>query len=189
MQPTNHDNPNLMMFLALQAMQQQMQRAEDRAAAQSQAQAAQMEAMTERISGTPGGIHAGGGNKSRAKGRHPEKLERDVDYASFLQWEKTWNLYVISDNLETLTDQQKTAVFFSFFTKELLSNLEYRFKINIDADQRVEDIFDTMKTYLKGQRSMVLARYNLFTRKLQHGETFENFAIWPKPSRDPMAPP
>ena len=117
----------------------------------------------------------GGGNKSRAKGRHPEKIERDVDYASFLQWEKSWNLYVISDNLETLTEQQQTAVFFSFFTKELLSDLEYRFKININAGQKVEDIIETMKTYLKGQRSMVLARYNLFTRRQQYGETFEDW--------------
>ena len=84
----------------------------------------QMQAIAEKISGTPTGGHAGGGNKIRAKGCHPEKVERDVDYASFLQWEKSWNLYVISDSLETLTDQQKTAVFFSFFTKELLSDLE-----------------------------------------------------------------
>ena len=97
------------------------------------------------------------------------KLERDVHYASFLQWEKSWNLYVISDNLETLTDQQKTAVFFSFFTKELLGDLEYCFKINIDADQLADDIVTTMKDYLKGQRSMVLARYNLFRRRQQHG--------------------
>ena len=134
-----------------------------------------MQQLAEKIGGAPEGGQAGGGNKSRAKGRHPDKLERNVDYASFLQWEKSWNLYVISDNLESLTDQQKTAVFFSFLTKELLSDLEYRFKINIDADQRVEDIFETMKTYLKGQRSMVLARYNLFTRRQQNGETFEDW--------------
>ena len=111
-----------------QAMQQQMQRAEDRTAAQSQAMAAQMEGIAERIGGSPEGIHAGGGNRSRARDCHPEKLERDVDYASFLQWEKSWNLYVISDNLNTLADQQKTAVLFSFFNKELLSDLEYRLK-------------------------------------------------------------
>ena len=77
--------------------------------------------------------------------------------------------------METLTEQQQTAVFFSFFTKELLSDLEYRFKINITADQKVEDILETMKTYLKGQRSMVLARYNLFTRRQQYGETFQDW--------------
>ena len=32
-----------------------------------------------------------------------------------------------------------------------------------------------MKTYLKGQRSFILARYNLLTRKQHHGETFEDW--------------
>ena len=32
-----------------------------------------------------------------------------------------------------------------------------------------------MKEYLKGQRSMVLARYNLFTRRQQQGDTFEDW--------------
>ena len=86
------DNPNLLMVQALQQMQHQQQEF--------------MTQMAERFGGEPGTSHGGGGNKSRAKGRHPEKIERDVDYASFLQWEKSWNLYVISDNLETLTEQQ-----------------------------------------------------------------------------------
>ena len=76
-----------------------------------------MAQITERLDGNQENRHGGGGNKSRAKGRHPEKIERDMDYAPFLQWEKSWNLYVISDNLETLTEQQQTAVFFSFFHK------------------------------------------------------------------------
>lgn len=41
--------------------------------------------------------------------------------------------------------------------------MEYRFKINIDADKKVEDISETTKTYVKGQRSMVLVRYSRFT--------------------------
>ena len=32
-----------------------------------------------------------------------------------------------------------------------------------------------LKEYLKGQRSMVLARYNLFTRRQQQAETFEDW--------------
>ena len=64
---------------------------------------------------------------------------------------------------------------FSLFTKELLSELEYRFKIDITANQKVADVLDKMITYLKGQRSMVLARYNLFTRRQQRGETFEDW--------------
>ena len=56
-----------------------------------------------------------------------------------------------------------------------MGDLEYRFKININADQKMEDIIETMKTYLKGQRSMVLARYNLFTRRQHYGETFEDW--------------
>ena len=34
---------------------------------------------------------------------------------------------------------------------------------------------EAMKTYLKGQRSIILARYNLFTRRQHHGETFEEW--------------
>ena len=103
------------------------------------------------------------------------KLEPDDDYATFLQWEKSWNLYVVSDQLDTLSDPQKTAIFFSLFTKELLSDLEYRLKINVDADQKVDDVIAKIKEYLKGQRSMVLARYNLFTRRQQQAETFEDW--------------
>lgn len=157
----SQDNPNIMMVQALQQMQQQQQQF--------------MAQIAGRFGGEPGSNNGGGRNKSRAKCRHPEKVERDVDDASFLPWEKSWYPYVISDNLETLTKQQQTAVFFSFFTKELSSDLEYRFKININAEQKVKEIIETMKTYLKGQRSMVLARYNLFTRRQHYGETFEDW--------------
>ena len=162
-------DPNYFMMKALQAMQEQMQQ-------QNQAMAAQMEAIAEKVGGNADSNNATGGNKkSHAKGHRPEKIERDVDYATFLQWEKSWNLYVISDNLKSLTEQQQTAILFSFFSKELLSDLEYRFKVNIDVEKTVEEVIEAMKTHLKGQRSMVLARYNLFTRRQQHGETFEDW--------------
>merc|ERR1712074_106880 len=144
--------------------------------ARMQAQAEAMAAIAEKVSGNSDTTN-NNGNKSRANGRHPEKLERDVDYATLLQWEKSWKLYTISDNLETLSDKQQTAILFSFFTKELLSDMKYRFKINLEAEQTVEEVLEAMKTYLKGQRSMVLARYNLFTRRQQMSETFEEWYI------------
>lgn len=100
---------------------------------------------------------------SRNSVNDPEKEGDSVNYARFIQWEKSWTLYGISDTLETLSDKQQTAILLSMFTKELLSDLEYRFKINIDTDQKVEDVLKAMKEYLMGQRSMLLARYNLFT--------------------------
>ena len=145
--------------------------------AQALAQAEALAAIAEKVSNNSENTGSSRTNKSRAKGRHPEKLERDVDYASFLQWEKTWNLYTISDNLDTLEEKQQTAILFSFFTKELLNDMEYRFKIDINGDQSVEEVLEQMKTYLKGQRSMVLARYNLFTRRQQMSETFEEWYI------------
>lgn len=48
---------------------------------------ADLEAVAERVSGSDNG-----NNKSRAKGRHPEKLDRDVDYTTMLQWENYCNL-------------------------------------------------------------------------------------------------
>ena len=153
-------DPNVYMLQALQQLQQQTQYMEARMQAQAEAQAqmqaqaeAQAEAMAaiaEKVSGNAETTNNSGGNKSRAKGRHPEKLERDVDYATLLQWEKSWKLFTISDNLDTLTDKQQTAILFSFFTKELLSDMEYRFKINIEAEQTVEEVLEAMKTYLKG---------------------------------------
>ena len=98
-----------------------------------------MQAIAERVGGAPENNNADNdATKSRAKGRHPEKLEREVDYATFLQWEKSWNLYAISDNLETLSDKQQTAILFSLFSKELISDLEYRFKIDINAEKRLK---------------------------------------------------
>ena len=133
--------------------------------------------MPKKVAGIPDGNHAGigggnagGGSKSRARGRQPEKVERDVDYATFLQWEKSWNLYVVSDQLDTLGDEQKTEIFFSLFTKELLSDLDYRFKINVNAERKLEEIIEKMKEYLKIQRSMVLVRYNLLTRNNNRAE-------------------
>ena len=119
---TSQDS-NLMMFQMFtkfkekseeqsQAMASQMQDSKT----QTQVMASQMEAISEKLSATPEVSNTGGGNKSRAKGRHPEKIERDIDYATFLQWEKSWNLYVISDNQYTLSDKQKTAIFFKKFT-------------------------------------------------------------------------
>ena len=52
---------------------------------------------------------------------------------------------MVRDQLDTLTDDQKTAIFFSLFTKELLSDLQYRFKMSVDADQKVEEVIDQMK--------------------------------------------
>ena len=69
---------NTFMIQALQQIQ-----------AQAEAQAEALAAIAEKVSGnsetTNNNNHS---NNSRAKGRHPEKLERDVDYASLLQWEK-----------------------------------------------------------------------------------------------------
>ena len=57
------------------------------AARRQEFMATQMQALAEIISGAPTGNRGGGGNnKSRAKGLHPEKLERDLDYATFFQW-------------------------------------------------------------------------------------------------------
>ena len=178
--PVQAQDPNYHMIKALQAMQEQMQQQTQALVAQleakSDAQAKALEAIAEKVSGNTDVNNAAGGNKkSHARGHRPEKLEREVDYASFLQWEKSWNLYVISDNLKSLTEQQQTAILFSFFSKELLSDLEYRFKVNIDVEKTVEEVMEAMKIHLKGQRSMVLARYNLFTRRQQHGETFEDY--------------
>ena len=61
------------------------------------------------------------------------------------------------------------------FLDELLADLQYRFKIDINADQTVDQVIEAMKTHLKGQRSIILARYNLFTRRQQYGETFEEW--------------
>ena len=93
----------------------------------------------------------------------------------YLQWEKAWKLYTISDNLEALTDQQQTAILFSFFSKEKLSYLQYRFKVKIEVKQKVDEVMETMKKHLKGKRSMVQDRYNLFTRRQQQGESFEDW--------------
>lgn len=63
------------------------------------------ENMGRKLGSTPGSNVSGGGNRSRAKGHHPEKMERDRDYTSFLQCEKSWKLYVIKDRLNTLPDK------------------------------------------------------------------------------------
>ena len=47
--------------------------------------------------------------------------------------------------------------------------------MSVDADQKVEEVIEQMKTYLKGQHSIVVARYNLFTRRQQQGETFDDW--------------
>ena len=78
-----------------------------------------MEAIANKVGEAPEANNAGRGNGSNAKGRHLGKIERDIDYATFLQWEKSWNLYVISDRLDTLTEKEKTAIFFSFFSNKL----------------------------------------------------------------------
>ena len=63
--------------------------------------------------------------------------------------------------------------FFTLLSKELFNDLPYKFKISIDTEQRVEDIVDKMKKYLKGLHYIVLARYNLFTRRQHGSESFE----------------
>ena len=121
-----------------------------------------MQAIAEKVGGAPVNNNEGAGDtKNRVKCRQPKKLDRDVDYATFVQFEKQWNSYAISDTLETLSDEQHTAILFSIFTKELHSDVEYWFKVNTDTDRKMEDVLKAMKEYLAGQRSMVLARYNV----------------------------
>ena len=47
---------------------------------------------------------------------------------------------MISDNLDALSEQHQTAILFSFFSKELLNDLEYRLKINVDVQQKVDEV-------------------------------------------------
>ena len=75
---------NVFMIQALQQLQQQQNQFMQ---AQAEAQAEALAAIAEKVSGSSENTD-NRSNKSRAKGRHPEKLERDVDYASLLQWEK-----------------------------------------------------------------------------------------------------
>ena len=76
--------------------------------AQIQEQSQAMQAIAEKVGSAPVSNNEGAGRtKSRAKGRHPEKLDRDVDYEIFVQWEKSWNLSAISDTLDTLSNKQQ----------------------------------------------------------------------------------
>ena len=69
----------------------------------------------------------------------------------------------------------KKLLFFSFLTKELLNGLEYRFKNCNKADKKVEDVVESMKNYVKGQRSIIFDRYDVFTQRQQYEETFEDW--------------
>ena len=93
-------DPNAMMFQAFQIMQIEMADQKQVLATQMQAQMIQaekrqnqaMQAIAEKIGGTQDGNNSGagrGGNKSRSKGRHPKKLDIYVNYATFLQCEKS----------------------------------------------------------------------------------------------------
>ena len=113
--------------------------------------------------------------KKKKDNSQPEKINREVDYSSFIQWEKSWNLYTISENLEVMTDRQKTATFLGFFSKELLDDLENDFKIDISPEQKVEDVIEKIKKHLKSQRPMLLNRYRLFTRNQRSGETLDSW--------------
>lgn len=49
-----------------------------------------------------------------AQWRDSEKLESDVDYATFMQREKSWKLHVVSDQFYILSDEQKSNYFQPF---------------------------------------------------------------------------
>ena len=116
--------------------------------------------------------------KSRNKkkeNKQPEKLSRGLDFSSFLEWEKTWNLYMISEKMEEMEDSQKTAKLLGFFSTELLNDLEKDFKICLTPKQKLEDVMQTVKDHLKSQRPMLMTRYRLFTRNQHPGESFTNW--------------
>lgn len=93
-------DPNLMILQMFQEMQEQMAHGREKCEAQTQllasqmtsqmeakstVMAARMEAIANKVGTSPEANNAGDGNKSRAKGCNPEKLERDINYATFLQ--------------------------------------------------------------------------------------------------------
>lgn len=50
-------------------------------------------------------------NKSKANGRHHDELDRNVIYDTSLQIKMCLNLYVVSDQLHTLSDPRKLTHF------------------------------------------------------------------------------
>ena len=113
-------------------------------------------------------------NKKKENGQ-PDKLSRGLDYDSFIQWEKSWNLYVISEKINELEEAQKTAKFLGFCSTELLDELEKDFKISLSPKQKLEDVIRTIKDHLKSRRPMLMARYRLFTRNQYPKETFSDW--------------
>ena len=61
--------------------------------------------------------------------------------------------------MESLSDKQQTAILLSLFSKELLSDLEYRFKIDIGAEQTVEDVLEAITLINKVGHAVVLATF------------------------------
>ena len=87
-----NSDPNMMMFQLMQKQMADQQLMFQQQMAQSDERLAQ---IMEKFGDNPnprghGGVN--GQNKSRAKGRHPEKLERDVDYTTFHKLEKPSDL-------------------------------------------------------------------------------------------------
>ena len=113
-------------------------------------------------------------NKKKENGQ-PDKLRRGLDYDSFIQWEKSWNLYVISEKMNDLEEAQKTAKFLGFCSTELLDELEKDFKISLSPKQKLDDVIKTIKDHLKSRRPMLMARYRLFTRNQYPKETFSDW--------------
>lgn len=46
--------------------------------------------------------------------------------------------------------------------------------MDINAVKKGEEVVESLNLYLKGKRSITLTGYNLFTRRHQNGETFED---------------
>ena len=79
--PVQSQDPNSIMMAALQTMPKSI------------------EAIAEKVSETTDENNStGGSEKCHAKTRHQEKLEQELDFAKFLRWENSWNLYLISDD-------------------------------------------------------------------------------------------
>ena len=99
--------------------------------------------------------------------------------------EKTWNLYVSYDQLDTMQEQQMTGIFFILFSKELFDDLPYKFGIGTNTDQKFEDVVEKMEKYprvntpLYWRDSIFSQEGNMMVRVSNIGiVSFDDYLIW-----------
>ena len=105
----------------------------------------------------------------------PPLIRDNIGYSEFEQWRESWQNYVNVTKLDKRERTEQLSVFWSYCSREFLDKLRHILEIKHGTALDLKQVLDHISEYLKGQRNLAGARYNLILRKQEFKESINDW--------------